>query len=176
MIQYLAVLNMRIDFKRRVETERWYQLLFSFSEMGVFQFSHKSWHSFSLHSSDIRATKLHKFLKSYAVDIQISAKYFAWEIQSKSWHKDMLQSTMASLLKYESLWEFQTGKPVVSWFRAFQDVSIFHASYFRNEIWNLKYEIWNFETGKLVFSWFTNLPFFQDVSIFLSISEVTFSE
>ena len=120
MIQYLAVLNMRIDFKRRVETERWYQLLFSFSEMGVFQFSHKSWHSFSLHSSDTRATKLHKFLKSYAVDIQISVKYFAWEILSKSWDKDMLQPTMASLLKYESLLEFQTGKLAVSWFREFQ--------------------------------------------------------
>ena len=32
----------------------------------------------------------------------------------------MLHPTMASLLKYESLLEFQTGKLAVSWFRAFQ--------------------------------------------------------
>ena len=74
-----AVLNLRIDFNRGVETERWYRFLLSFSKLGVFYFSHKSWrHSFSLHSSGSHATKLHRFLKSQTTAIQ---KYIAWKIQ-----------------------------------------------------------------------------------------------
>ena len=108
---------MRIDFNRRVETGRWYQLLLSFSKpAGVFYFSHKSYHSFSLHSSDIHATKLHTFLKSWT---HLTSRFqnILHEKFSKNY---MLHPTMASLLKYESLLEFQTGKLAVSWFRAFQ--------------------------------------------------------
>ena len=110
-------LNMRIDFNRRVETGRWYQLLLSFSKpAGVFYFSHKSYHSFSLHSSDIHATKLHTFLKSWT-HLTSRIQNILHEKFSKNY---MLHPTMASLLKYESLLEFQTGKLAVSWFRAFQ--------------------------------------------------------
>ena len=131
-------LNMRIDFNRRVETGRWYQLLLSFSKpAGVFYFSHKSYHSFSLHSSDIHATKLHTFLKSWT---HLTSR-FQNILHEKFNTNYMLHPTMASLLKYESLLEFQTGKLAVSWFRAFQmslnipNQVFIKISYLRKQLW-----------------------------------------
>ena len=71
----------------------------------VFYFSHKSWHSFSFHSSDIHATKLHTFPKSQT---HLTSRFGQNILQEKSNQNYMLHPTMASLLKYESLLEFQT--------------------------------------------------------------------